>query len=66
MLIIKKVIKNIIWFIFMLSIFSMFFVVAYETGSGVFKWLAILTFILMTGLYRPILKIAQDVRKHFS
>lgn len=66
MSIIKKVIKNIVWFIFMLSVFAMFFVIAHETGNIIFRCLAILTFILMTGLYRPIMQFTKDIRNHLA
>lgn len=66
MSIIKKVIKNIVWFIFMLSVFALFFNLAYITGKGIFTCLAIIAAILATGIYRPIMQFIKDIRNHLA
>lgn len=63
---IKKTIKNIIWFMFMLTVFALFFVLAHETGNLIFGYLAGMTFVLMTGIYRPVIRLSKDICKQFD
>lgn len=66
MKIIKKVTKNIIWALFMLSIFSLYFVLGHETGCGIFGILALITLVLMTGIYKPIIRLIKDIKKQIE
>lgn len=61
MKLIKKTLKTIVWFKFMLSVFALFFVLAHETGNLIFGYLAGITFVLMTGIYRPIIRLTTDI-----
>lgn len=66
MKIIKKIIQNIGWTIFTLSIVSMYLVLAHETGKGIFVFLAIVTVILMSGIYRPIIRFVKDMYRRLA
>lgn len=63
---IKKAIKRIVWFTFMLSAFATFFVLAHETGNIIFIFEAIIAFVLMTRIYRPIMQLSKDICKQFE
>lgn len=63
---IKKIIKNIVWTIFTLSIVAVHVVLAHETGKGIFVFLAIVTVILMSGIYRPVIRFAKDMYRRLA
>lgn len=66
MKIVKKIIQNIGWTLFTLSIVVMYVVLAHETGKGIFVFLAIVTIILMSGIYRPIIRFIKDMYRRLA
>lgn len=66
MKIVRKIIQNIGWTIFTLSIVAMYVVLAHETGKGIFVFLAIVTVILMSGIYRPIIRFVKDMYRRLA